>query len=211
LREVSATVRERAMRFRPSAELSRAVAANIRRVGRQGPAPVSRSRRVLALAAAILLAAVLVGALDLLSFGNGGDAVHQAVAVYRQSGAEGRRTEIASADRGILSGWAASGLGFAPPVADLGSAGFDLVGARRESVTGASAVALVYRRGDRFVDLIVVPAPGAPAYHARLNREDGVGVVDWTESGLRFLAVSDLDGDALMQFHKSVESAIQAP
>ena len=210
LREISSAVRERASRFRSPEALSRSIAENFRRAERHGSAPVSRSRRALALAAAILLAAILAGGLELLPLGGDG-AAHQAVAAYRHSQISGQRTEIAASDRRALPGWAQRGLGFAPPVADLRSVGFDLVGARRESVAGASAVALVYRQGDRFVDLLVVPAPGVASYHARLDRQDDVAVVDWADSGLRFLAVSDLGGDALMRFHTSVEAAIRSP
>jgi anti-sigma factor RsiW len=215
LREVSGVVRASATRFVAPPGLARAIA------GRPAAAP-SRSARTwclarrhhLAMAAAILLAAVVAGALTFVEFGPpAGDAlVRQAVAAYRQAETADRRTEITSADRTAIAAWAGGeGLGFAPPVADLGRAGYDLVGARRESVAGAPAVAVVYRRGNRFVDLVVVPAPGIPARHAQVSRHDDLAVVDWSESGLQFLAVSDLDSDALMRFHKAVEGAIQSP
>jgi anti-sigma factor RsiW len=166
------------------------------------------------MAAAILVAAILAGGLAVIPFdGRGGDgSVREVASAHRQSQATGQWTDVASANPSDVVRWVSgSASGFTPPVANLRSAGFDLVGARRASVDDQPAVALVYRREHWIIDLFVVPAPAAAAEHARLNREDDLAVVDWTESGLRFFAVSDLDGDALMRFHKSVEDAIRSP
>ncbi len=132
--------------------------------------------------------------------------MHEVADSHRRSMSTGDWTDYATSDRRALVSWARSqDTGFAPPIADLRREGYALVGGRREFVGGKPAIAIVYRRNGAIVDLVVASAPSAPIAHARLSASGPINVVDWTEPGFAFWAVSTTDGPTLRHFHKSFE------
>ena len=97
-------------------------------------------------------------------------------------------------------------LDFAPPVKDLATAGFPLVGGRLDYVHGRSAAVLVYSHGKHVVELFVWPASGAEGEPAHAVR-DGYNVVHWTARGMSLSAVSDLEPAGLEEFVRDWQQA----
>jgi len=211
VRALSDAVRAHATRFKAPDALAGAISKKLR----AGAAATPR-RRVftgarLALAATIVLAAVFAGLVsrDLSAPDRDGQVAQEVADAHRRSLTTGHWTEFAASDRRALASWVRDrGVRFSPPIADLSAEGYALVGGRREVVDGRTALAVVYRRGGDTVDLFVAPAPSATATHARLRSSGNVNVVAWTEPGLAFWAVSQIDGETLRTFHKSIENAI---
>ncbi len=108
-------------------------------------------------------------------------------------------TDVASTDQHTVKPWFAGKLAFSPPVVDLASAGFPLVGGRLERIGGQPAAALVFHRRSHAINVFVWPA-GAAALGARTFARDGYSVEAWSQGTLNFLAVSEIPAAELATF-----------
>ncbi len=108
-------------------------------------------------------------------------------------------TDVASTDRHTVKPWFAGRLDFSPPVVDLASEGFPLIGGRLERVSGHTAAALVFHRRQHTINLLVWPA-GDDALPPETAERNGYHTLRWTQGGLALLAVSEIPADELMRF-----------
>lgn len=106
--------------------------------------------------------------------------------------------DVRTSDRHTVKPWFAGRTDLSPPVPDLADLGFPLVGGRLDVVQGRVVPAIVYRRRLHTINLFVLPGDGAQP--ARSIRRDGYSLVEWSQGGLRFAAVSDVDLPDLVQF-----------
>ena len=113
--------------------------------------------------------------------------------------------DIPTSDRHVVKPWFNGKLDFAPPVVDLVSQGYPLVGGRLDRVAGRRAAALVFHRGPHTINLFIWPG-GGPTTPA-LEQAQGYNLVHWSRGGLTYWAVSDADSAALLQFQKLYAAA----
>ena len=109
-------------------------------------------------------------------------------------------TDVRTSDEHVVRPWFNGKIDFSPPVPELASQGFPLIGGRLDYVNGRDVAALVYRRRLHTINLFVWPA--APAGGRRVQR-DGYSLDEWSEGGLRFSAVSDIAPADLQQFRQT--------
>lgn len=153
------------------------------------------------LAAGTAVAGVLLGLS--LNHWSIDDTVHeQAVASHVASLAAPRRlVDIASTDRHAIKPWLSGKIDFAPPVVDLEPDGFTLLGARLDHVGDRQATAVVYRIRNHDINLFVWREAREDTRTATiLTTTRGFGIASWTQDGLRFAAVSDVDARDLQRF-----------
>jgi anti-sigma factor (TIGR02949 family) len=115
-------------------------------------------------------------------------------------------TDIATSDRHVVKPWFNGKIDFAPRVPELASRGFPLVGGRLDVVDGHEVAAIVYKRRLHTINVFVRPAPRLALPLGITAKHDGYSVVRWTESGLEYWAVSDIDLADLEQFRRSFAS-----
>lgn len=108
--------------------------------------------------------------------------------------------DVESTDRHTVKPWFLGKLDFAPPVADLASAGFPLVGGRLDYVDGRPAAALVYRRQQHTINVFISPSAGKESDSVESRTIRGFHVRHWARDGMSFWAVSDLNDVELTQF-----------
>jgi anti-sigma factor RsiW len=102
----------------------------------------------------------------------------------------GHLIDVQSSDRHTVKPWFAGRIDISPPVMDLTSNGFPLIGGRLDYVQGHAAAAIVYGRRLHIINLFVWrTVPGEPA--AASTVRNGYAVLHWTAGDLSYWAVSD--------------------
>ena len=132
--------------------------------------------------------------------------VSDVVSAHLRSLEANRLTDVQTSDRLGVKPWLGDRLGVAPPVPDLTSQGFSLIGGRIDYVLGKAVAAIVYRGNGRLISLFV--AQGAQVERgARVETMQGVNVDLWSEKGLNFCAVGDASVEELEEFRKKLDAA----
>jgi anti-sigma factor RsiW len=126
--------------------------------------------------------------------------------------------DVASSDRHTVKPWFDGKLDFSPPVPDLATQGFPLVGGRLDYLDGRPVAALVYGRAKHVVNLFIWPAAtdahdgsdGAPR-DAAPGTVRGYHVRHWVRDGMTFWAVSDVAEPDLNTFVSLFQASGQPP
>jgi anti-sigma factor RsiW len=115
----------------------------------------------------------------------------------------GHLEDVISTDQHTVKPWFDGRIDFAPPVKDLAAKQFPLLGGRLDYLDNRPVAALVYGSDKHIVDLYVwprdksagsaQPLPGAAA-------RNGYNTVHWSDNGMDFWAVSDLEAGKLGEF-----------
>jgi anti-sigma factor RsiW len=135
--------------------------------------------------------------------------VSDVVSAHLRSLEANHLTDVQTSDRLGIKPWLGDRLGVAPPVPDLTSEGFNLVGGRLDYVLGKPVAAIVYRGNGRLISLFV--AQGAQVERsARVETMQGVNVELWSERGLNLCAVGDASAAELEEFRKKFDAAAWA-
>jgi len=151
-------------------------------------------------AAAVLVISVGGGLMLLRSSSRPSDViVEQVVDGHVRSLMANHLFDVESTDQHTVKPWFLGKLDFAPPVVDLASRGFPLVGGRLDYLAGQPVAALVYRRQKHTINVFISPDRDQGVVpSARSVR--GFHVHGWSRDGMTFWAVSDLNDVELTQF-----------
>ncbi|MGH8456126.1 MAG: anti-sigma factor family protein, partial [Stenotrophobium sp.] len=106
--------------------------------------------------------------------------------------------DVISSDHHTVKPWFTGKLDFSPPVNDLSAVGFPLTGGRLDYIDGRAVAALIYRHGPHTINLFVWPsAPSGVQTPLRLETRKGYNLMHWTDRGMNFWAVTDMDAAQL--------------
>jgi len=100
---------------------------------------------------------------------------------------------VASEDRHIIKPWFQGKIDFAPAVKELSKEGFMLQGARLDHVGERPAAALVYRIRNHTINVFVWRAGDERSAAPVTTVVRGFSVTSWTNGGLRYSAISDVN------------------
>jgi anti-sigma factor RsiW len=114
-------------------------------------------------------------------------------------------TDVASTDRHTVKPWFSGKVDFSPEVNDLAAEGYPLEGGRLDYVGGRAVAALVYRRGGHAINVFVWPEPDARTSEDGEDTAQGYNVIRWRRSGMRYVAVSDLNLAELRQLARDLQ------
>jgi anti-sigma factor RsiW len=147
------------------------------------------------------LGAACAAALALLLLSSPDPSVtEQIVAGHIRAMQPGHLEDIVSSDRHTVKPWFGGRLDFTPPVKDFIAEGFPLRGGRLDYLAGRPVAALVYQRDKHIIDLFIWPAKGNSSGPPDMAQHQGYNVVHWTQDGMVFWAVSDVEIGQLRNF-----------
>jgi anti-sigma factor RsiW len=181
-----------ALRSRVLAALDAAPDAPPGRAGAWRRWSVAASGLALAASLALFVAAPL----------RGPDLTDELVAGHVRSLLADHLTDVRTSDQHTVKPWFNGKLDFSPPVIDLTSAGFPLVGGRLDYMSGRVVAALVFKRREHVINVFIWPeaAGGRPGSGPEATLREGYHVLHWTEGGMTVWVVSDLSLPELQTF-----------
>jgi anti-sigma factor RsiW len=115
-----------------------------------------------------------------------------------------------STDQHTVKPWFAGKLDYSPQVIDLGPSGYPLIGGRLDVLGHRTVAAIIYQRRKHYINLFIWPADKSPLGE-RSYEEDGYHVLEWTKSGMNYLAVSELGEKELRDFTGMIQNQIVPP
>lgn len=124
----------------------------------------------------------------------------QFAAAHVRSLMSGQQVEVVSSDHHTVKPWFAGRLPFSPPVPELESAGYALVGGRLDYVGQSPCAALVYRAGAHVVTVFIRPRPASGGQAPRDITSDGYHVVTAVSGELRVVIVTDMGMEETVRF-----------
>jgi anti-sigma factor RsiW len=106
--------------------------------------------------------------------------------------------DVMSTDQHTVKPWFDGKLDFSPPVKDLASDGFPLIGGRLDYVDGHPAAGLIYHRKKHVINVLIWLAGGRSRDEA--TSINGYQIISWTDGNMQCSAVSDLNETELDSF-----------
>ncbi|PYK59436.1 MAG: anti-sigma factor [Verrucomicrobia bacterium] len=164
----------------------------------------------LGLAAAIIFAAIITLNLVPRLQRPGADQflATQLIASHVRSLMANHLTDVASSDQHTVKPWLDAKLDFAPPVVDLSSEGFPLVGGRLDYLDNRPVAALIYQRRKHFINLFVWPAGSDSAKTTKAMSHQGYHLLHWVKADFNYWAVSDVNANDLQTFKHLFEEQV---
>ena len=150
-----------------------------------------------ALAASALLATVLLQQRS--------QEADQVVAAHVRSLLANHLNDVVSSSHHTVKPWFAGRIDFSPPVPDLTSLGFELVGGRLDYVDHQQVAAIVYRKHGHIINVLASLPGRDTANMPHTARVQGYSVRSWRQSGLNLVAVSDIDPSELANLEQGFE------
>ena len=115
--------------------------------------------------------------------------------------------DVVSTDQHTVKPWFNGKLDFSPPVKNLAAQEFPLIGGRLDYVGGHSVAALIFQRHKHIINLFIWPAKENDSKPAASAPLQGYHVIHWSDAGMTFWTVSDLNEKELMEFVRDFAAA----
>lgn len=115
-------------------------------------------------------------------------------------------TDIKNSDRHTVKPWFNGRVDFAPPIKDLSSQGFELIGGRLDYIQGKTSSALVYKRRAHIINAFIFKSVRSDfESEPQLIERQGYNLVYWKNAGLDFWLISDLNKKEMGQLAQLIK------
>ena len=207
LQTLRSAIRANSLYFQPTAAFRKRIQSSVRQANQAASPPRVLPWRWLGALASLAAVVILTWTLARGLAGPSADDVlaQQVVASHVRSLMPNHLSDVVSTDQHTVKPWFAGKLDFSPMVVDLAAQGFPLIGGRLDYLDNRPVAALVYQRQQHLINLFIWPSSSTT--NSKLDVLQGYQVVHWTNSGMTYWAVSDLNAGELQQFAQLVQQA----
>lgn len=212
MRSLQSTLSESALRFEPPAKLERSLQTRLRKENGPRQSLLSLRWGWLVFAGSLIAATIVIAvSVAIFSRPSADDVLaKEIVASHVRSLMADHLTDVPSSDQHTVKPWFDGKLDFSPPVKDLSQQGFSLNGGRLDYIGNRPVAALVYQRRQHQINLFVWPSSDTRARSERASVTHGYNLIGWTNGGMSFWVVSDLNLAELQQFVQLLQEQNQA-
>ncbi len=202
-----AALRTSGLSFKAPPYLQKRLHSSLRQVSEKKPLTQTRQWRVLASAAALVILAIITWSLvRAISVPSANDQLAQdVVSSHIRSLMASHLVDVSSSDQHTVKPWFDGKLDFSPPVIDLVQQGFPLVGGRLDYLNNRVVAAVVYRRNKHIINLFLWPSTQDSHGATTMVTLQGYHVFSWTQSGMTYWAVSDLNLNEFQEFVRLIQ------
>lgn len=116
-------------------------------------------------------------------------------------------SDVVSSDQHTVKPWFHGKLDFSPPVVNLGSQGFPLVGGRLDYLNDRTVAVLIYRHNQHPINLYIWPSTDRNL-SPQMQSHQGYHLIHWVAASMNYWAVSDLENKELELFVRTLRSQI---
>ena len=202
IRGLRSLMKDQSLRFTPAANFEKRLRSAVRREAKEKSMPQAPWWRWSMAAASLVVVVVAVWALVVVLNRPSSDAeiAQEVVSGHVRSLMAQHLTDVPSSDQHTVKPWFDGKLDFSPPVKDLGPQGFDLKGGRLDYIENRPVAAIVYQRRQHLINVFVWPANSNSKSIAQASVRQGYNLIRWTNSGMDWWAISDLNLAELQEF-----------
>jgi len=202
LRRLRSALGETTLRYLPSDRLEERLRSALRQESKPKRNRTIFQPRWLVAAASLVLAFIVIWIVgrSLVKPDSGDLLAQEIVASHVRSMMADHLTDVSSSNQHTVKPWFDGKLDFSPPVKDLSQQGFILTGGRLDYIGNRPVAAMVYQRGQHPINLFVWPATGSANSTETVAVRQGYNLVRWTNGGMTYWAVSELNLPELQQF-----------
>ena len=133
------------------------------------------------------------------------------VSAHVRSMMEDNLTHVDSEGSVEIKPWFNNRVDFVAHPEDLSNEGFYLKGGRLDYLNKHNAASLVYQTDDHIINLFIFPTTEADMKSFKNFQNRGYNIVKWTNKGLEYCVISDLNMDELNQFARVYREKISSP
>jgi len=202
LRRLRSALGETTLRYLPSDRLEERLRSALRQESKPERNRTIFQPRWLVAAASLVLAFIVIWIVgrSLVKPDSGDLLAQEIVASHVRSMMADHLTDVSSSNQHTVKPWFDGKLDFSPPVKDLSQQGFILTGGRLDYIGNRPVAAMVYQRGQHPINWFVWPATGSANSMETVAVRQGYNLVRWTNGGMTYWAVSELNLPELQQF-----------
>lgn len=153
-----------------------------------------------ALAAILIITVILT--LNPKNNSIGEDISDQIVNSHLRSLVSGNLTDVLSSDKHTVKPWFNGKINFSPPVSDLSSQGFPLIGGRLDFVNKTPSAVLVYHYNKHIINLYILLNDKSINSNREILSHSGYNIIHWNNKGMDYWAISDLNIEELKIFNE---------
>jgi anti-sigma factor RsiW len=190
------------------ARLEERIRSSLQRASRPRPAFPGLTWRAWRVAAAVAFVALLSwGVVYLVSRHDASDSLAQeVVSDHVRSLMPGNLLGVVSTNQHVVKPWFRDKVEFSPRVMNLSKEGFELTGGRLDYLGKRRVATVVYKRREHIINLFQWPAATDADSAPQSLSLQGFHLIHWTQGGLNYWAVSDLNESELEEFVRLVRA-----